>query len=130
LRHLAEISASTALAGVSVHCRGKTSGNIHESRLVGHLKPEAPQVFCERGTTCSERDLGQQPEGVKEGRVARGILEARLGCICRQASHGGNVSAEAQLVDDLLPLPGFRQDAQSDVAHVTASTLKVSPRRL
>jgi hypothetical protein len=111
LRYLAEIGASTALAGVSVHCRGKSGGNIHQAWLVGHVKPEAPQVRRERGATCSERDLGQQPKGVKEGRVAGGILEARLGCIRSEGSHGSNVSAEAQLLDDLQPLPGFRENA-------------------
>jgi hypothetical protein len=64
LRHLAEIGASTALAGVSIHRRGKGGGDIHQARLVGYLKSKAPQIFGERRAACRERDLSQQPEGM------------------------------------------------------------------
>ena len=111
LGHLAKIGAPTALPGVSVHRSGKGGGDIHQARLVRHLKPKAPQVFRERRATCRERDLGQQPKGVKEGRVVRGALKACLGRIRGQACNSGNVGTETQLFDDLLPLPGFRQDA-------------------
>jgi hypothetical protein len=111
LGHLAKIGAPTALPGVSVHCRGKGGGYIHQARLVRHFKPKAPQVFRERRATCRERNLGEQPKGVKEGRVVRGRLKACLGCIRGQTCHIGNVGTEAQPFDDLLPLPGFRQDA-------------------
>jgi hypothetical protein len=59
LRHLAKIGAPAALPGVSVHCTGKSGGDIHQARLVRHLNPKAPQVFRKRRATCGERDLGQ-----------------------------------------------------------------------
>ena len=111
LSHLAKIGASTALPGVSVHSAGKGGGDIHQARLVGHLKPEAPQVFSERRAACRKRNLSQQPKGVKEGRIVRGARKARLGRFRGKACHSGNVGTEAQLFDDLLPLPGFRQNA-------------------
>jgi hypothetical protein len=41
LGHFAEVGATTALSSISIHCPGKSGGDIHEARLVRHLKPKA-----------------------------------------------------------------------------------------
>jgi hypothetical protein len=99
------------LPGVSVDCRGKGGDDIHQAWLVRHLKPKAPQVISERRAACRQRYLGQQPKGMEKGRVMGGALKTCLGRICSHASHSGNVGTEAQLFNDLPPLPRFRQNA-------------------
>jgi hypothetical protein len=111
LGHLAKIGAPTALPGVSVHRHGKGGSDIHQARLVQHLKPKTPQVYRECRATCRERDLGQQPKGMEEGWVVRGPLKACLRSVCDRGCNIGNVGTEAQLFDDPLPRPGFRQNA-------------------
>jgi hypothetical protein len=56
--------------------------------------------------------------------VTRRTLKTCFSRVRGRGCHGGNVGAEAQLFNDLLPLPRFRQNAKTDVAHVSP------PRRL
>jgi hypothetical protein len=62
---------------------------------------------------------------VEEGRIVRGALKACLGRIRGEACYSGNIRTEAELLDDLLPLPGSWQDADP---RLIASTLKIPAR--
>jgi hypothetical protein len=126
LSHLAKIGAPTAQPGVSVHCPGKGGGDIYQARLVRHLKSKPPQVFPERRATCRERDLGEQPKGVKESRVVRGALKACLGRIRGQACQIGNAGT-TQLCRISYTLSGpFSPPVRFAIAEKTIANQRVA----
>src|SRR6266850_8577771 len=51
-------------------------------------------------------------------RIVRGGLETRLGRVRSGCCHRIDVDAETKLLDDLVPLPRLRQDAQSYMAQI------------
>jgi hypothetical protein len=109
LRHFAEVGAATALPGVGPPRPRKrrrypkgSAGPTPQDRGAAGL----PQMLGH----VPRAEFGSEPKGVEEGRVIRGALKACLSRVRGRGCHSGNVGAEAQLFDDLLPLPGFRQN--------------------
>ena len=47
--------------------------HVHQARLVRNPETELAQIFGERRAARGEGNLGQQPEGMEERRIVRGI---------------------------------------------------------
>src|SRR4051794_36590055 len=95
LGHLAQVSPPAMLLSVAIDSAGEGPEHLYEAGLICHRKPEAAKVRGECWTARSKRDLGQKPEGVKEGRVGRGALKTSLSSVGRSCRYDVDVGAEA-----------------------------------
>ena len=113
----AEVGASSLFPCVAIDTIGDRGDHVHEAGMLWHLNAEATQIVGKVWPPRGERKLRQEPEGVQKCRVVRCRLESAFCCICGGCRNSFDFRAEPQFSDDLFPLPRFRQDAQSYVAH-------------
>ena len=83
-----------------------------------YLEAQAAQILAKIRSARCKGDLGQKPEGMQKRGVVRGRTETCLGRVRGKCRYHVDLGAEAQLFDDLAPLPRLRKYAQSYMAHI------------
>jgi hypothetical protein len=103
LRHLAEIGAASSALRVVIDGIGECRRDVEEVRAVRDVDAKPVEVSGKVRPLRGKGDLGQQPEGMEEGGIARGVLEAALRCLGCGRSDDIQISARAKQIDDLPP---------------------------
>src|SRR6516165_9965419 len=120
LGHFAKIGPVLLFTCVAIDRGGDRGHNVHEAWMIPDLYAQAAQIAGKIGTARRERNLCQKPKGMEKRRIVGGGVKGRLCGVSGGGCHLVDVGSEPQRIDDLVPLPRLRQDAQPDVAHLAS----------